>query len=138
LFQLRAASISTIGSDQQAEGGDMSKEIEELQSALRQFASDRDWGQFHSPKNLAIALSVECAELLEHFQWLSEEQSRSLPAERVALASEELADVFLYLLQLSDRLGVDLVGAARRKMQVNEAKYPVELSKGRSNKYTEL
>ena len=116
----------------------MNSEIQDLQAALREFSRDRDWEQFHSPKNLSAALSVESAELLEHFQWLSDEQSRSLSAEKIAAVSQELADVFLYLLQLSDKLGVDLIDAARRKIQVNGAKYPVALSKGRSSKYTEL
>jgi dCTP diphosphatase len=116
----------------------MNNDIQDLQAALREFSRDRDWDQFHSPKNLSAALSVESAELLEHFQWLSEEQSRSLPAEKIVAVSQELADVFLYLLQISDKLGVDLIDAARRKMQVNGAKYPATLSKGRSSKYTEL
>lgn len=116
----------------------MSKEIEALQAALQQFALERDWEQFHSPKNLASALSVEAAELLEHFQWLSDEQSRSLSATRRSQVGEELADVFLYLLQLSDKLGVDLIEEARKKMQVNASKYPIERSRGISDKYTEL
>lgn len=116
----------------------MSTEIEALQSALRQFANERDWEQFHSPKNLACALSVEAAELLEHFQWLPEEQSRRLPEDRRTQVSSELADVFLYLLQLSDKLKIDLVQVAKDKMAVNASKYPVEKAKGSSAKYSDL
>jgi len=116
----------------------MNSDIADLQFALREFAKERDWEQFHSPKNLASALSVEAAELLEHFQWLTDEQSRLLPDSKLGAASEELADIFLYLLQLSDKLGVDLIAAARQKMLANAKKYPVELAKNINNKYTEL
>jgi NTP pyrophosphatase (non-canonical NTP hydrolase) len=116
----------------------MTSELETLQVKLRKFAQDRDWGQFHSPKNLAAALSVEAAELLEHFQWLTEEQSRSLPSDKIAQVGSEIADVLLYLLQLSDALGIDPLQAARQKMLVNEQKYPVALARGNSTKYTDL
>lgn len=116
----------------------MSQDIETLQAALREFAREREWGQFHSPKNLAAALSVEAAELLEHFQWLTEAQSRDLPDDKREQVAEELADVLLYLLQLADKLGIDPVDAARQKMEVNAKKYPVEQAKGRIRKYTEL
>lgn len=116
----------------------MSNEIANLQSALRDFARERDWGQFHSPKNLACALSVEASEILEHFQWLTEEQSRTLTKAKCAEVGQELADVFLYLLQLSDKLGIDLADAARAKMEGNALKYPVDRSRGTSSKYTEL
>lgn len=110
----------------------------ELRDTLRAFAADRDWNQFHSPKNLAIALSVEAAELLEHFQWLREENSTSLPPERQAKVREELADVLLYLIRLADKLDVDLGDAAREKIEINAAKYPVEKSRGSSKKYSDL
>jgi NTP pyrophosphatase (non-canonical NTP hydrolase) len=116
----------------------MSDDIPALQAALRTFARDRDWEQFHSPKNLAAALSVEAAELLEHFQWLTEEQSRNLPPEKRAQAAEEVADVLLYALQLADKLGIDPLDAAWKKLRINEEKYPVERARGRSTKYTEL
>ena len=116
----------------------MSDEIQALLLKLRKFAEERDWDQFHSPKNLASALSVEAAELLEHFQWLTEEQSRGLSDEKKAAISEELADVFLYLLNLSDKLGIDLIVAAKRKIELNAAKYPVDRAKGSMKKYTEL
>jgi len=105
---------------------------------LQAFAQEREWEQFHSPKNLAAALSVEAAELLEHFQWLTEEQSRSLPDVKRDAVAEEVADVFLYLLQLSDKLGIDPLDAARKKLQLNALKYPVERAKGTSKKYSEL
>lgn len=116
----------------------MSTEIEALQAELREFAKARDWERFHSPKNLACALSVEVAELLEHFQWLTEEQSRNLGQDKQAQVAEELADVLLYALQLADKLGVDLLDAARRKLKLNDMKYPAERARGRSTKYTEL
>jgi len=116
----------------------MSTDIQALQAALRTFASEREWEQFHSPKNLAAALSVEAAELLEHFQWLTEEQSRSMPDDKRDAVAEEVADVFLYLLQLSDKLGIDPLDAARKKLQLNAIKYPVERAKGTSKKYSEL
>lgn len=109
----------------------------ELRDALRAFAAARDWDQFHSPKNLAAALSVEAAELLEHFQWLSESASRELPAQRVAVG-HEMADAPLYLVRLADKLDIDLAAAAAAKLELNAAKYPVEKSRGSSRKYTEL
>jgi dCTP diphosphatase len=112
--------------------------IQHLQAALRDFASARDWDQFHSPKNLASALSVEAAELLEIFQWLTEAQSAALEPRQLEAAREEMADVFLYLLRIADRLGVDLVAAAEAKLVRNAEKYPVERSRGRSDKYTDL
>lgn len=116
----------------------MNPEIKELQALLRDFATERDWEQFHSPKNLATALSVEASELLEHFQWLSEQQSRELPEVKLAAVAEEVADVLLYLLQLADKLAIDPLDAARKKLRVNAAKYPVDLAKGSSKKYSDL
>ena len=109
-----------------------------LRTELRRFAAERDWDQFHSPKNLAISLSIEAAELLEHFQWLSEEHSRRLAQTKIRKLSEEMADVFIYLLRLADKLNVDLVLAAQRKMRLNARRYPTAKSKGISKKYTEL
>ena len=113
-------------------------DLDRLRDALRTFADARDWGQFHSPKNLAIALSVEAAELLEVFQWITEQESRKLEPAAKAAASEEIADVLLYLLRLSDALGIDPVAAAQDKMKSNEKKYPVDKARGSSRKYTEL
>lgn len=116
----------------------MERSIEALQKAMRDFAQARDWDQFHSPRNLAAALSVEAAELLEHFQWLTDDQSRSLDESKRAAVAEEIADVLLYLVRLSEKLGIDPIAAAWRKLEVNASKYPVELAKGNSKKYTEL
>ena len=112
--------------------------LRELRDALRRFSADRDWEQFHSPKNLAMALSVEAAELLEHFQWLSEEQSRTLSAEQRTRVREELADVLIYLVRLADKLDVELLAAAHDKLVLNAAKYPADKARGNSRKYTEL
>jgi NTP pyrophosphatase (non-canonical NTP hydrolase) len=112
--------------------------LADLELRIAAFAADRDWDQFHSPKNLAMALSVEAAELLEHFQWLTEEQSRTLAPEKLAAVEAEMADVFIYLLRLSDKLGVDLMAAAERKLAANAEKYPVAKAKGNAQKYTEL
>ena len=119
-------------------GGINVSELEHLREQLRAFATARDWDQFHSPKNLAMALSAESGELLEIFQWLTEEQSRSLAAEARAAASDEIADVFLYLIRLSDTLGIDPIVAANRKLISNATKYPVDKARGSNKKYTEL
>lgn len=112
--------------------------LETLTGALRRFAAERDWDQFHSPKNLAAALTVEAAELLEHFQWLTEEQSRNLSPDKRLAVSHELADVFLYLLQIADKLQIDLVAAAEQKLELNDLKYPAAQARGTSRKYSEL
>lgn len=112
-------------------------ELVHLQQQLREFASARDWDQFHSPKNLSMALSVEVAELLEHFQWLTEQQSAHLDADRLANVRLEAADVFIYLLRLADKLGIDLVRAAQDKIALNEQKYPADRVRGDSRKYSE-
>jgi dCTP diphosphatase len=113
-------------------------ELESLRNELRRFASDREWDQFHSPKNLASALAVEAAELLEPFQWLTEEQSRNLTPVQVAAVKDEMADVLIYLVRLADKLGVGLLDAVGEKIRRNADKYPVEKSKGSSAKYTNL
>ena len=113
-------------------------EVQRLRDQLRAFAEERDWDQFHSPKNLAMALAGEAGELLENFQWLTEEQSRHPSTEVLAAAGEEIADVLLYLIRLSDKLGIDPVAAADRKMLANAAKYPVDKARGTAKKYTEL
>ena len=95
-----------------------------LRDELRRFAADRDWRRFHTPKNLAMALIVEAAELVEHFQWASAEESCSLSPDKAQQVEDEVADVLIYLVELSDVLGVDLIAAARRKMQKNAVKYP--------------
>lgn len=112
--------------------------LERLRAQLATFAAERDWDQFHNPKNLAMALAGEAGELVEHFQWLSFEQAADLPPatrEEVAL---ECADVLLFLLRLCDKLGIDLAAAADRKLQINAKKYPVEKSRGKATKYNKL
>jgi dCTP diphosphatase len=111
--------------------------LTQLRDALRQFAAERDWDQFHSPKNLASALAVEAAELLERFQWLTEDQSRQLPPEELARVREEMADVLNYLVRLADKLDVNLLDAARDKIKVNAVKYPVEKARGSARKYSD-
>ena len=116
----------------------MESKLQALIENIRRFEQERDWQQFHSPKNLACALSVEAVELLEHFQWLSEAQSRDLGETKAAAVRDELADVFIYLLQLADSLGVELIAAAEDKLAVNAVKYPVEKAIGNNKKYTQL
>lgn len=114
----------------------MGKDMNDLRLKLREFAKMREWQQFHSPKNLAMALIAEAGELVEHFQWLSEEQSKNLPEEKRGEVALELADVLIYLVRLADTLGIDLLAAADRKMEINAEKYPAELVKGSARKYT--
>lgn len=116
----------------------MTDPLRALAKQLDQFASDRDWQQFHSPKNLASALIVEAGELLEHFQWLTEEQSRALSPEKRDAVGEEVADVLLYLIQIAGALGIDPFAAAQAKLKLNEVKYPVDRARGTSKKYDEL
>lgn len=110
----------------------MADSLQDLAHALDQFAAARDWQQFHSPKNLASALIVEAAELLEHFQWATEQQSRELSAEQRAAVGAEMADVLLYLVQLGNALGIDPVAEAQAKLQLNETRFPVDRVRGRS------
>ena len=112
--------------------------MKELLVKIRDFAQKREWDQFHSPKNLATALSVEVAEVVEHFQWLTPEESNSLPAAKIKKIKEEIGDVMIYMVRLADRLGIDPVQAAEDKMRINEKKYPVEKAKGVADKYTDL
>ncbi|MGR5061955.1 nucleotide pyrophosphohydrolase [Photobacterium sp. DNB22_13_2] len=113
-------------------------EIKEIQEALQSFAQERNWDQFHSPKNLVMALSGEVGELTEVFQWLTPEESEKLSSKQQDKLEEEIADVFLYLVRLADKTGVDLLDVSRKKIAVNAAKYPVEKSYGSAKKYTEL
>jgi len=113
-------------------------ELESLRDELRKFAAERDWDQFHSPKNLAMALSAEAGELLEVFQWLTPEESGRLAPEKHAAVSKEIADVLLYVIRLSDKLGVDPVAAAREKLAENARKYPADKARGNAKKYNEL
>jgi dCTP diphosphatase len=109
-----------------------------LAQRLAEFARDRDWEQFHSPKNLAMALAGEVGELLEHFQWLTEAQSGDLSAAAKEAAALEMADVLLYLVRLADKTGIDLVAAAHRKIDLNAEKYPAAQFKGSRRKYDQV
>ena len=102
----------------------MKTELTDLRDALRDFAAARDWRRFHTPKNLAMALIVEAAELVEHFQWATAEESLALAPDKAAQVEEEVADVLIYLVELADILDIDLIAAARRKMGKNAQKYP--------------
>lgn len=108
-----------------------------LRDRLKAFAQERDWEQFHSPKNLAMALIVEAAELLEHFQWLTLEQSESLSGDKRREVELEMADIFIYLMRLSERLDVDLLEVVEDKIKMNEEKYPADVVRGSAKKYSE-
>ena len=116
----------------------MTGELEQLRDALREFSRVRDWEQFHSPKNLSMALSVEAGELVEVFQWLTEAESRAPSDKARAAAAEEIADVLLYLVRIADQLGIDPAAEARRKLAANDRKYPADKARGSAKKYTEL
>lgn len=100
-------------------------DLTDLRNALRDFCAARDWHRYHTPKNLVMALSVEAAELVEHFQWSTPEESLALGAEKHAEVADEIADVLIYLTELADVLGIDPIAAAREKIVKNARKYPV-------------
>ena len=106
--------------------------IKEIQDKLAKFAKERDWDQFHSPKNLVMALTSEVGELNELFQWLTEEQSKNLNNDEV---KQEIADIFIYLVRLSDKLDIDIEEAIKEKIEINAKKYPIDLAKGNAIKY---
>jgi len=110
--------------------------IHELKERMAKFVHERDWEQFHTPKNLSMSISIEAAELMEHFQWLTVEQSKSLEPDALQDISEELADIVIYSLSLSNFLELDLADAILQKMEKNRRKYPKEKVKGKSHKYT--
>jgi NTP pyrophosphatase (non-canonical NTP hydrolase) len=112
--------------------------MNDLIRQLRLFNHERDWEQYHTPKNLAMALMVEVGELVEHFQWLTPKQSMSLKGETQQRVREEIGDVVLYLLNLADKLGIDPLEAAREKLVKNAEKYPIPQAKGKAIKYTDL
>ena len=109
----------------------MIRSLADLTETLQRFADERDWEQFHSPKNLVMALGVEVAELAEHFQWLTQQQSLELSPAKKEAVGEELADVLIYLVRLADRLDIDLLKEAEKKIALNSKKYPVSQSRGR-------
>lgn len=119
----------------------MPDSLSDLNRRLLIFARERDWEQFHSPKNLSMALAGECGELLEHFQWLSEAQSASLEADKKAAVGQELADILIYLIRLAERLDIDLIAAAEAKIARNEQRYPAQRVRGdarRAEEYGDL
>jgi len=111
--------------------------LESLRDRLRDFARERDWDQFHTPKNLSMALIAEAAELIEHFQWVDGEQSHILLDKTRVSVEEELADILIYLVRISDKLDIDLYKAVERKIKINEVKYPAHRVRGSAKKYTE-
>lgn len=112
--------------------------LETLRVQLAQFAAERDWEQFHNPKNLAMAVAGEAGELIEHFQWLTPEEAANLPPATRDEVALECADVLLFLVRLADRLGIDLAQAAQKKLVLNAKKYPVEKARGKATKYDKL
>jgi NTP pyrophosphatase (non-canonical NTP hydrolase) len=113
------------------------REFAQLRDLVRVFVDERDWDQFHTPKNLSAALTVEAAELLEHFQWLKEGRVEELGLAKLVQVRHEMADVLVYLVRLADKLDVDLMAAVQEKMVLNRAKYPAELVRGDARKYYE-
>lgn len=115
----------------------MADSLDDLRARLQKFVDERDWSQFHSPKNLAMAMIVEAAELVEHFQWLTEQQSLEIATDKREQVSHEIADTFVYLLRMADVLGIDLIAAANAKIDLNAQKYPADKVRGSNAKYTE-
>jgi NTP pyrophosphatase (non-canonical NTP hydrolase) len=119
-------------------GGMMAEsDFDRIKKQVRQFVVERDWDQFHSPKNLSMALIVEAAEMVEHFQWLTEEQSSNLSPGKLAEVEQELADIQVYLISLAEKLKLDLIAAVEKKLVLNAQKYPIDKARGNSKKYTE-
>ena len=112
--------------------------MKHLMDSISEFVDERDWNQFHSPKNLSMALGVEVAELQEHFQWLTQEESGNLAEEKRQSVKEEIGDIFIYLIRLCQVLDIDPVNAANEKLAINKKKYPINKAKGSIKKYTEL
>ena len=113
------------------------KDLNELRDRVRAFVEERDWHRFHSPKNLYMALNVEAAELVEQFQWLSEEESANISGAKRQAVEEEMADILVYLTSLATRLNVDLLAAAEAKLVKNAQKYPADKVRGDARKYNE-
>ena len=111
--------------------------MDELIEMIRDLNAARDWDQFHSPKNLAMALSVEVAELMEIFQWMSEEESTQLSKDKRTKLAEEIGDIMIYLVNLSDKFGINPITAAKKKLKLNEVKYPSYITRGSARKYSE-
>ena len=111
--------------------------LENIRQVLADFASRRDWDQFHSPKNLSMALIAEAAELVEHFQWLTEEQSKNPGPEKHGEIALELADILIFLVRIADKLGIDLLAAAEQKIEINEQRYPADKVRGKALRASE-
>jgi NTP pyrophosphatase (non-canonical NTP hydrolase) len=112
--------------------------VEEITRRIRSFRDERDWAQFHNPKDMSVAISVEAAELLQHFLWKSKEESEARAREHIAEVKEEIADIAIFLFELADNLGLDVLEIMAEKLEKNAAKYPVSKAKGKHLKYTEL
>lgn len=115
----------------------MADSLDALRARVNNFVTERDWAQFHSPKNLAMAMIVEAGEVVEHFQWMTEQESRNLDAETKEQVGQELSDTLVYLLRIAEVCGIDLIEAANKKIDLNAKKYPVEKCKGSNAKYTQ-
>lgn len=116
----------------------MADRLAALEAEVDEFVRERDWEQFHTPKNLAMSVAIEAAEIMEHFQWCSGEESRALTRGKRDEVAKEIGDVLIYLLRLSRTLDIDIVAAARNKLDENRLKYPVAKAKGRATKYVDL
>jgi NTP pyrophosphatase (non-canonical NTP hydrolase) len=116
----------------------MADSLAELQVVLDAFVEERNWAQFHTPKNLAMGVAIEAAEIMEHFQWCTPDESYSLPKEKRAEVANEIGDVLMYLLGLGRTLDIDIIAAARDKLALNREKYPIAKAKGRAAKYVDL
>lgn len=130
--------MTAMGNTKRRGGAKTTDSLETLSKQMARFAAARDWDQFHNPKNLAMALTAEAGELIEHFQWLTPGQAARLPKAVRAEVALECADVLLYLLRLCDRLDIDLARATRKKLVLNARKYPVRKARGRMTKYDKL
>jgi dCTP diphosphatase len=115
----------------------MPDSIDALRARVNDFVAQRDWAQFHSPKNLAMAMIVEAAEVVEHFQWMTEPESRQLDQATKEKIGHELADTLVYLMRIAEVCGIDLIAAANAKIDLNAQKYPVDKCKGSNAKYTD-
>jgi NTP pyrophosphatase (non-canonical NTP hydrolase) len=114
----------------------MADSLDDLRARVNNFVTERDWAQFHSPKNLAMAMIVEAGEVVEHFQWMTEQESRQLDAQTKEQVGQELSDTLVYLLRIAEVCGIDLIEAANKKIDLNAQKYPVDKCKGSNAKYT--
>jgi len=113
-------------------------EIRQITEKIKKFRDERDWMQFHDPKNMAVSIMLEASELLEHFQWKTTEEVEKYARQNHSKIKDEIADIALYLFELADNLGISLIDAMEQKLKKNEMKYPVEKSRGKHTKYTKL